>query len=71
MERNRLFYEAHREELLRQYPEQWVAIFEERVVGVNEEFDRLLEDLRARGVPVEFARFEHLTTKDDILLVPG
>jgi hypothetical protein len=34
MERNRLFYEANRDELLRQYPDQWVANFDAQVVGL-------------------------------------
>jgi hypothetical protein len=28
------YYEAHHEKLLKKYPEQWVAIFDQQVVGV-------------------------------------
>lgn len=34
------YYQAHREELLKQYPEQWVAIFNEQVVGADPDYDR-------------------------------
>lgn len=65
------YYEAHRDELLRTYPEQWVAIYQECMIGVSPDFADLLEDLKARGFPVGRVLVEHLTEKGDILVLAG
>jgi hypothetical protein len=65
------YYEAHRQELLERYPEQWVAIFEEQVAAADPDVDRLLETLRQRGVPTQEAVVEHVTAQDDLLILPG
>ena len=58
------YYQAHYEELLEQYPEQWVAIYDEQVVGASPDFDQLLDDLNTKGVPSGRGLIEHLTSKD-------
>ncbi len=65
------YYQAHQEELLRQYPEQWVAIFNEHVVGTAPELDQLLTEVKQKGVPVGRSLVEHVTTKDDLLILPA
>lgn len=65
------YFQAHQEELFDQYPEQWVAIFDEQVVGADPDFDKLLADLRQRSVPVEKAFVEHLTRHEVVLIVPS
>lgn len=67
--RDTAYYEQHREELLEQYPEQWVAIFNQQVVGAAPEYEQLLDHLQARGVPVGQALVEHLTSKDELLIL--
>jgi hypothetical protein len=64
------FYEAHRDQLLEQYPEQWVAIFNQHVAGVDPDVDRLLASLHERGIPTASALIEHLTIDDDLLVLP-
>ena len=63
------YYEAHREELLEQHPEQWVAIFNENVVDVAPEADQLLKDLKDQGIPAEHVFVQHLTRKDELLIL--
>lgn len=63
------YYQAHYEELLEQYPEQWVAIFQEKVVGASPDLEDLLNDLKQHGVPVESVLTEYLTHKDEIWLL--
>lgn len=63
------YYEAHREELLQQYPEQWAAIFDERVVGVASDVEHLLEKLKAKGIPPGKGLVEHLTRNDELLIL--
>jgi hypothetical protein len=65
------YYEDHWEQLLEQYPEQWVAILNEQVVGADPDADRLLTMLRERGIPTEEAFVGYLTNKDEELILPG
>ncbi|MBI4499142.1 MAG: hypothetical protein HY689_14730 [Chloroflexi bacterium] len=68
LKRDMDYFEAHREELLEQYPEQWVAIFHEQVLGAGPDFDRLLDDLQARGIPVGQVLIERVTRHDELLV---
>ena len=61
------YYEAQYQDLLARYPEQWIAIYNQAVVGVAENFDDLLAALRQRGVPPEHALVEHLSRNEDVL----
>ena len=67
--RDVLYFEAHQEQLLAQYPEQWVAIFDEHVVGADPDVDRLLAAVRERGIPTESALIERVSAKDDVLIL--
>ncbi|GEM_PF-1130081 len=62
------YYKAHYDELLEQYAEQWVAIFQEKVLGASPDLEALLNDLKQRGFPVGSVLIEYLTRKDDILI---
>ena len=63
------YYEAHRLELIGQYPEHWVAVFNEQVVGADPDFERLRDQLQERGVPGERVFIEHATEKDELLIL--
>lgn len=63
------YYQAHHDELLEQYPEEWVAIFNRAVVAADSEPEKLLATLREKGVPVERALVEHLTRHEDTLIL--
>lgn len=63
------YYETHREELLSKYPEQWVAIFNEDVVDAAPDAEQLLDELRKKGVPTEHVFVQHLTRKDELLIL--
>jgi hypothetical protein len=67
--RDTQYYEAHREELLTQYPEQWVAVFNQQVVGAAPDFEQLLAMLEQSGVPVERTLIEHVTRKEELLIL--
>lgn len=64
------YYEAHREELLKRYPEQWVAFFNEQVVGADPDYERLLDEVEGKGISVGGVFIERLTAKDEILILP-
>ncbi len=67
--RDTQYYEAHREELLIQYPEQWVAVFNQQVVGAAPDFEQLLAMLEQSAIPVERTLIEHVTRKDELLIL--
>ena len=63
------YYEAHHEELLKKYPEQWVAIFDQQVVGASPDYEKLFDDLQAKGYSVGHVLVEYLTTHDELLIL--
>jgi hypothetical protein len=68
--RDMRYFSDHWEELLTQYPEQWIAIFNEEVAGSAPDFDQLLAELQMRGIPPEQAFVEYVTEKEELLIVP-
>ncbi|MGH2352049.1 MAG: DUF5678 domain-containing protein [Chloroflexota bacterium] len=69
--RDALYFEARQGELLRDYPEQWIAIFNEQVVATNLDFERLLDDVQAKGIPVEQVFIEQVTANEETWILPG
>ncbi len=67
--RDTSYYEAHHQELLDQYPEQWVAIYEQRVVGTGPDFEELLGELKSKGFSVGQVLVEYLTLREDLLIL--
>lgn len=63
------YYEVHHEELLEKYPEQWVAIFNQTVVGASPDYEQLLADVEEKGVPIERTLFKHLTQKEELWIL--
>lgn len=64
-----MYFEKHYDELLARYPEQWVAIFNERVAGVDTDLERLIERLREQGVSPERAFIDRPTNENYVLIV--
>lgn len=52
VERDALFADAHQEEYAALYPDEWVAILDQNVVGHGENGIALIERLRSEGVDV-------------------
>ena len=63
------YYEAHHQELLETYPEQWVAIYDQQVVGVAKDLKRLVARLQRAGIPTGRAFVEYVTAKEDLLIL--
>jgi hypothetical protein len=60
---NRAYFEAHREELLEQYPEHWVVIHQRQLVGVASNLDQLttlLDHLQDTGISISEVLVEYL-----------
>ena len=63
------YSETHREELLNQYPEQWVAVLKRKVVGHASDVYELLDELRERGIPTERVVLRHLTRQEELFIL--
>ena len=46
-----LWFGAHVQELFEQYPDHWVGIHQEQVVGASRDLDELMRNLKANGFP--------------------
>lgn len=68
-QRDIAYAEAHREELTSQYPEQWVAVLDQQVVGVKPDVYQLIEDLTAKGIPLQGVVFKHLIQQEELLIL--
>ena len=63
------YSETHREELLNQYPEQWIAVLKRKVVGHASDVYELLDELRERGIPTERVVLRHLTRQEELFIL--
>jgi len=64
-----LYFEAHREELLVEHSEEWIAIYRNEVVGSAKELPELLSRLDEQGIPRGRAFIEYVSSRDDILIL--
>jgi hypothetical protein len=64
-----LYVEDNREDLLRRYPEQWIAVYGREVVAAADELDTLLGQLQQRGIAPGLAYREHLSARDEQLIL--
>ena len=71
IKKDRLFLEAHQPELLEQYPDMFVAVYREQLVGVAATADELAEQLKANDVPSSRTYWRFLASEPMDLVVPG
>ena len=68
-QKDSLYYESNVGELLDRYPEQWGAILNERVVAVSDDPFLLVQILKDKSLPSEWAVIEHLTLEEELLIL--
>ena len=71
MNPNTAYYETHYEELLEQYPEKWVAIYNQKVVGTDSDGRQLLISLKKEGFPLRKVLVKHLTHEGEFDIPDG
>ena len=72
LERHRqdaLYFQQHRQELLERYPERWVAIYNQQVVGAAKDHKRLVRQLERKGIPAGRVFREYVTDKEELLIL--
>ncbi len=65
------YVDQHRQELLRQYPDRWVAVYNEHVVGAAKDLKKLIKHLERKGITPGHVYREYLTDKEDLLILPS
>jgi len=63
------YFDQHRQEFLQRYPEQWVAVYHQQVVGADEDPKRLVEQLERKGIPPGLVFRDYVTDKEDLLIL--
>jgi len=63
------YYERHRADLVRRFPDQWVAIFNQDVIAADSDYERVLDQIEEKGVAVGKVFIEQATEKDDLLIL--
>ena len=56
-------------QLLKQFPDEWVAYFDQKMCGHNEDLDALIVELKEQGIPVSDAAFDFMDT-NPLPLIP-
>jgi len=65
-----LYFDAHRDEFVATYPDQWVAIYNKQLVAAAHDLPELLQKLHDRGIPRGRAFKEFVATEDvDLILM--
>ena len=71
IKKDRLFLEAHQPEWLERYPDMFVAVYREQLVGVAATADELAEQLKENDVPSNRTYWRFLASDPMDLVVPG
>jgi hypothetical protein len=64
-----MYAEEHREELLRKYPERWIAIYMRKVVATAENPDELFRKVEQKGIRPGKVVHRYMTEKGQPLIV--
>jgi hypothetical protein len=68
-QRDAHYFDEHLGELLAQYPERWVAIYNQQVVGVAKDAKRLKRQLERKGIKPSRVYREYLTQKEELFIL--
>jgi hypothetical protein len=60
------WFSDHYEELAKKYPDQWVAVYNQEVVGASPDSDALFAALKKKGVPINHAFFKYLSSEEEL-----
>lgn len=70
-----LSFEQHRQEFLQRYPERWMAVYNQPVVGPAKRLPHLLQELEPRGLPRGLPRgqvfIEHVSSQAGLRILPS
>ena len=55
------WFNKHNRELMKQYPEQWIAVLGQKVVGAAPDIYDLIDRLKEEGIAQDVILWEHMT----------
>lgn len=58
------YIDSHRDELLQLYPDRWIAVHKQEIVGADKDILNLVRKLRASGVPLKHIALEMLSREE-------
>ena len=62
------WFNQHSGELMRQYPEQWIAVLGQKVVGAAPDVYDLIDHLKEKGIAQDVILWEHMTESETRLM---
>lgn len=62
------FIDNNREMLVKKYNEEWIAVYESEVVAHNKKYDRVEEEIKRKGLPIEEVVIKFLTSRKMLTL---
>ena len=60
------WYRDHYDELREQYPDQWLAVYDEELVAASPDEDEMFTELKRKHIPATKTYIKYLSTKDEI-----
>lgn len=63
------YFEANRDSLIRDHPNEWMAIYEGRIGAVAGDLGSLFDELERQGIPLGEAVIEYLSTEEEVLIL--
>src|SRR4051794_10469707 len=63
------YIEAHREELTRIYPDEWVVVLDAEIIGHGQDHQALVDGIRARGLHPGYVAYDLMETEPLLLIL--
>jgi len=67
--RDVVYFEANYSKLLQRHPDQWIAIYDQKVVGISSGLNDLLDQIERAGISPGLAFTEYLSTQEEVLIL--
>ena len=62
------FFNKNSQEIMKQYPEQWIGILGQKVVGAAPDIYDLMAQLKEKGIAQDVVLWQHMTKEETLML---
>ena len=63
------WFDAHRKELALEHPDQWIGVFQSKVVGVSDDVEDLVTRMKSKDLPIGSIYVDFAATKPKAWIV--
>ena len=63
------WFDTHRKDLVAEYPDQWIGVFQRKVVGASDDIEDLVIRLQAKDLPVGSIYVDFAATKSKAWII--